>query len=74
MNNNGDTIFIFDGEEELMLTVSYGAEGGGDQSLTQYPDLIGQLPYYLHKDVLEAEGRLFSPGTRVDGTYFGDCP
>ena len=74
LNNTGDTIYLFDDEEKLMLTVSYGPEGGEDQSLTLFPDLIGQPTYYLHRDIIEAEGRLFSPGTKVDGTAIGDCP
>lgn len=74
LNNNGDTILLLDQEHIIQMTLSYGPEGGEDQSLTLFPDLVGQLPYNLHSEIIEAEGRLFSPGTRVDGNAFGNCP
>ncbi len=74
LNNNGDTIFLLDQEQLIQITLSYGPEGGEDQSLTLFPDLVGQLPHNLHSEIIEAEGRLFSPGTRVDGNAFGNCP
>jgi len=74
LNNNGDTIFLLDQEHTIQMIVSYGPEGGENQSLTLFPDLVGQPTYNLHSEIIEAEGRLFSPGTRVDGNAFGDCP
>ncbi len=74
LNNNGDTIFLLDQEQLIQMTLIYGPEGGEDQSLTLFPDLVGQLPHNLHSEIIEAEGRLFSPGTRVDGNAFGNCP
>jgi hypothetical protein len=74
LNNNGDTIFLLDQEHTIQMIVSYGPEGGEDQSLTLFPDLIDQLTYHLHSEIIEAQGRLFSPGTRIDGNAFGDCP
>jgi len=74
LNNNGDIIYLLDQEHTIQVILSYGPEGGEDQSLTLFPDLVGQLPYNLHSEIIEADGRLFSPGTRVDGEVFGDCP
>jgi len=74
LNNQGDTIILLDSEGDTYLSLSYGPDGGQDQSLTRFPDLTGELPLVLHSEILEAVGRLFSPGVRVDGTSFGDCP
>lgn len=74
LNNTGDTVSILDGEGNLVAEVGYGPEGGEDQSLTCYPDLASDLPLALHAEIPEASGRLFSPGTRLDGSLFGNCP
>jgi hypothetical protein len=74
LNNSGDTIYLLDQNEKVYLSHTYGPEGGQNQSLTRFPDIEGGLPFLLHKEVLEAGGSLFSPGTKVDGRTFGDCP
>jgi hypothetical protein len=74
LNNAGDSIFLKDGEGEIILNYGYGSEGGEDQSLTRWPDITGELPLVLHSEAEGANGDLFSPGTRVDGSEFGDCP
>ncbi len=74
LNNSGDTIFVIDQELKTHLTLSYGPEGGNNQSLTLFPDLEELLPHQLHGGLVEAEGRLFSPGTRLDGSNFDQCP
>jgi hypothetical protein len=74
LNNQGDTVYLLDSTGDNYLTLSYGVDGGQDQSLTRYPDMVGDLPLILHSQIMESGGRLFSPGTRVDGDSFGDCP
>ncbi len=74
LNNGGDTISIRDADGNLVLETSYGPEGGLDQSLARYPDIRGGLPLVLHGEIPEAVGLLFSPGRRVDGSEFGECP
>ena len=71
LNNSGDTITINDGTTDL-LQVTYGSEGGDDQSLTLDPDITGEV-YVKHSEVSAANGALFSPGTLVDGTQFAGC-
>jgi hypothetical protein len=74
LNNTGDTISIWDGEGRLRLRISYGSEGGLNQSLTRNPDLSGHFPLELHSEIPLAEGRRYSPGVKLDGSVFGTCP
>lgn len=74
LNNNGDTIYLIDPEGSVQLSYSYGSEGAENQSLTLNPDLVGSLPLILHSEIPIGDGRLYSPGTQVDGSAFGDCP
>ncbi|VAX37934.1 hypothetical protein MNBD_UNCLBAC01-416 [hydrothermal vent metagenome] len=64
-NNSGDTIRLFNNTSQLIDQVTYGKEGGKNQSLTYYP--TGDGDFILHSDIPQAQGRLFSPGTDVDG-------
>lgn len=74
LNNTGDTVSLWDLEENLRLRISYGMEGGLNQSLTRFPDLTGALPLTLHGEINTADNNLYSPGVKVDGTVFGICP
>jgi hypothetical protein len=74
LNNGGDLIILVDPDEIQIAIVSYGSEGNQDQSLTRNPDLFGTLPLVLHSMVPEAGGALYSPGTKLDQSGFGDCP
>lgn len=74
LNNTGDLITVVDPDGVIMAVAGYGSEGNQNQSLTRNPDLTGSLPLVPHSDVPGSGGRLFSPGTRVDLTVFGDCP
>ena len=74
LNNTGDLITLLDSDGLLVTSLRYGSEGNQDQSLTRVPDLYGLLPLILHSEVPDGGGALYSPGTRVDGSEFGDCP
>ena len=65
LNNGGDTVTIARGDAAL-ASVTYGAEGGEDQSLTRSPDTTGDFVLHL---TANPEAR-FSPARRVDGTAF----
>ncbi len=67
--NYGDTITLFDDQGRLILTVTYGAEGGDDQSLTLDPDVTGP-DYVKHTLATGSGGAPGSPGTRIDGSHF----
>jgi len=73
LNNGGDDITLNNGSKDL-LTVSYGGEGGDNQSITLDPDVTGAPPYTKHTVANGSGGTLFSPGTRIDGSQFDGCP
>jgi predicted extracellular nuclease len=69
-NNGGDSITLSNGA--ISIDVAYGSEGGNNQSLTLNPDITGE-GYAQHSLVEEANGTLFSPGTRINGSTFSGC-
>lgn len=73
LNNTGDTISVWDEEGNLRLRLSYGSEGGLNQSLTRNPDLTG-YPLWVHSEIPPAENRLYSPGLKLNGEVFEICP
>ena len=70
-NNGGDTVTLNDGVGDLD-SVTYGSEGGANQSLTRDPDLTGS--FVQHIGATGSGGARFSPGTQIDGTAFSGCP
>jgi hypothetical protein len=65
LNNGGDTVTIALGET-VLTSVSYGPEGGQDQSLTRAPDLSGEFIQHLAAN----SAARFSPGRKADGSGF----
>ncbi len=72
LNNDGDTVTLSEGGQDYAI-VSYGAEGGMNQSLTRDPDVVGTLPLVLHSTAVGSGSALFSPGTQINGTPFSGC-
>jgi endonuclease/exonuclease/phosphatase family metal-dependent hydrolase len=72
LNNGGDAVTINNGAADV-ASVSYGSEGGGNQSLTRDPDVTGSLPLVQHTTATGAGGALYSPGTKIDGSLFDGC-
>ena len=70
LNNGGDTVTLNDGGSDV-ASVSYGSEGGNNQSLTRDPDVTGG--FVQHTTASGSGGTLFSPGTKVDGSAFEGC-
>ena len=68
LNNSGDTISLLDTLDAVIDSVTYGSEGGNDQSLTRSPDITGA--FTPHTTALGSGGAAFSPGTKIDGTPF----
>jgi len=64
---------MYDTTMEMIIRITYGEEAGDDQSITRDPDIIGEEPLRKHSLVLGSNGSLFSPGTKVDGSYFSGC-
>ena len=73
LNNSGDTLTLNNGFIDISM-VSYGSEGGDNQSLTRDPDVTGLLPWVKHSVATGSGGALFSPGTLIDGSQFIGCP
>ena len=66
LNNDGDSVTLFDTGAQLVDQVAYGGIGNHDQSFTLFPD--GEGPgFVLHSALEQTQGALFSPGTSVDG-------
>lgn len=69
LNNSGDTVTLKDNIGTTIEAIIFGpAQGNADQSITRSPDITGAL--IPHATAAGSGGRIFSPGTRVDGSYF----
>ncbi len=68
LNNSGETITLKNSSGVEILSLTYGSEAGSDESLTRKPDLTGSFVQHETADTTDASS--FSPGTRIDGTYF----
>jgi hypothetical protein len=66
LNNDGDSIAVSDDGGSLLAAMSYGAEGGEDQSLVRMVDATDS-PFVLHTSVGDLPA---SPGVRSDGSPF----
>ncbi len=73
LNNDGDTLSLYDSNGVEVAAYTYGSEGGDDQSLTRSPDISGPEPLIKHSLAAGSGGVLFSPGTGVDGDAFPGC-
>jgi hypothetical protein len=70
LNNGGDDPTLLDKDGNIIQHVHYDSEGNDAQSLTRDPDIMGSFVEYT--DASDANsGKLFSPGTKVDGSSFG---
>ena len=69
MNNGGDFMTISDPSGNPILTFDIEPlSGSPDESYTRNPDLTGE--FEQHAGIQGSGGRLFSPGTKLDGTPF----
>ncbi len=70
LDNYSDSLRLLDPGSAQVLVYSYGSEAGDGQSITRSPDIYGPEPLVRHTMADGANGALFSPGCRVDGTPF----
>lgn len=72
LNNDGDAVKLLDAAGALVAEFNYGGDSGlepaFDESLTRLPDKTGE--FVPHSQAAGAEGAIFSPGTKLDGTGF----
>jgi uncharacterized protein (TIGR03437 family) len=75
LTNTGGVITLRDQTGAIVNLVTYGGttglNGNAGQSLTRSPDLVGT--FKLHQTASGSGGRLFSPGTQLNGVAFGSC-
>lgn len=84
LNDTGDTVQLklpVGGSDVSIVSLNYGGTSPvpapSNQSLTRSPDAeVNQAggAFVAHQNVAESSGRVFSPGTRADGTPFGSAP
>jgi len=73
LNNTGDTLTVLNPASTPVTQVIYGIDASDDQSITRLPDIIGSV-WVKHSQAAGSNGSLYSPGTRLDGLPFEDCP
>ena len=64
LNNGGDTVILKDASGARVDAMTYGSEGGDDQSLTRSPSSID--PFVQHMST--SSGLRYSPGQSPDGS------
>ncbi len=73
LNNSTESIFLYDHDQNIFSSLSYGEEAQDDQSITRDPDILGTLPMRKHTLAAGSGGALFSPGTLINGANFTGC-
>src|SRR5882724_2693277 len=74
LNNTGDTITLKNSSAVTVESVTYGStEGNANQSINRNPDVSG-IAFAPHSSISGGGGRLFSPGTLVNGSPFSLGP
>lgn len=68
-NNGGDDVIVKNTSGAVVVSVTYGSEGGNDEALTRDPDLTGSFVQHTSITGVTAS---FSPGAKNDGTNFGN--
>ena len=79
LSNSGATITVVNNAAETVASVTYNdpeadppvPPGNQNQSITRDPDITGA--FVLHSEATDSGGALFSPGTKVDSTFFSGC-
>jgi len=70
LNNGGDTIELRNSSAVTVESITFGStEGNASQSINRNPDVSG-IPFATHSSIPGSGGRLFSPGTLVNGLPF----
>ncbi len=70
LSNNGDNVILHNGLVTIG-SITYFDDAADNQSLTRSPDLTG--PFIKHSLAAGSGGSLYSPGTKLDGSYFSGC-
>ncbi len=73
LNNDTETVTLKAADGQMLDSVSYGAEGNADQSLTRETDLLVEAPFVKHMSAPRSGGSRMSPGRCQNGRPFPDC-
>ena len=69
MTNSGDLVTVKDSSGTTLVTFDVEPlSNNPNESYTRNPDLTGD--FMQHTEIDAANGLLFSPGTKLDGTSF----
>ncbi len=70
LNNSGDVLTVQDANGAVVITFDIEPlSNNPDESYTRNPDITGDFEQH-DQDIPEANGALFSPGTKLDGSTF----
>ena len=70
LNNGGDTIELRNSSAVTVESITFGStEGNANQSINRNSDIFG-VGFATHSSLAGRAGRLYSPGTLVDGSPF----
>jgi hypothetical protein len=76
LNNSGDVLTLTNTSATIVEMVTYGPEGGDNQSLNRYDfDNFMEAAgvFYKHSEIIAPVTALFSPGTQFNGTAWTGC-
>jgi len=73
LNNSGDTITLKDDSSTDVQVVTYGSEGGNNESLVRSPDFTN-APFIGHTTADTDDSSRYSPGTTIFGQAFTVAP
>ena len=69
MNNAGDIMTVRDASGNVVVIFDInGLDGNPDESYTRNPDVTGS--FQLHSTITTANGKAYTPGTKLNGTSF----
>jgi hypothetical protein len=73
LNNSNETVALYDSGNILIDSLSYGSEGGKDQSLVRSPEGYGNT-FIKHTEIENANGSRYSAGYLVNDISVGLPP
>ena len=73
LNNSGDLALLRSADGTVLDSLTYGSEGGDDQSLVRETDMVPSSGFVKHSEAPLSGGAPMSPGRCQNGHDFPDC-
>ncbi len=73
LNNSGDLALLRSADGTVLDSLTYGSEGGDDQSLVRETDMLPTASFVKHSEAPLSGGAPMSPGRCQNGNDFPDC-